>query len=684
MAQTIDLFKMKLRLQNFTYLFFLGMLYGTGVAVSSAQEITKEKFLWHDPNKIVTAEPCSECHQLEYGAWEKTKHFTSFKTLHRKELAESITRKMGFKLVKRKSLCLKCHYTGVIKNEQLRAISGISCESCHGAAKDWIDVHNNYGPGANYQTEAAEHKEQRILESKKNGMLRPSEVYGVVANCFQCHTVPHEKLVNVGGHSSGSRDFDLLDRIDEIRHNFLQAQFDPARSENAERSQERNRILYVVGKAVDLEYSIRGIAVSKETGGYGRAMNRRVRSAVSNLEAIQKRITIKEVQDMLSSLGDVSIGPNNESKLLIVAVKISKATKAFIVRNDGSELSVLDGVIAGTENLFAVKSIDTFTKPKSTTTPNQLSIAAKESKPAGETQAETKSKPLSVYAKKNYIRPRSKFKTILPGCNCHSDQVKWWETDRHFSSVEPFINKAEKNIQLATLYGISFSDMIGGNNLCMDCHGTVISDDPFGEVFDGVSCESCHGPAGEYEKPHQVEGRAYLEGAKVGMGQLEDVVIRAETCAQCHYITDPRLISAGHPTGTGRPIGKTFNLVERNQQIKHWKNPIVSAEELRVAYAETKRKRGATPEVEIVTRKPPTEIQEAGSTQTRISDRQKPTDIIPPKPPPIIINHRQLIEQKNIQIPPFPAINDSTSIEEILLILKKRIELLYEQIGRQQ
>lgn len=675
---------MKSRLQNFTYWVLLGIVSGSGFSTSSAQETTKEKFLWHDPKKIVTAKPCNECHQLEYGVWEKTKHSTSFKTLHRKELAERITKNMSFKFIKRESLCLKCHYTGVIKNEQLRAISGVSCESCHGAAKDWIDVHNNYGPGAKYNTESAEHEEQRILESKKNGMLRPSEVYGVVANCFQCHTVPHEKLVNVGGHTSGSRDFDLLDRIDEIRHNFLQAQFDPSRSENAERSQEQNRILYVVGKAVDLEYSIRGMAVSKETGGYVRAMNRRVRSVVNSLMAIQKRIAIKEVQDMLSLLGDVNIGPNNESALLDVAAKISKATKTFISRNDGNELTALDGVIAGTENLFVVETIDTLEKPESTTITDQVSIVDKKLKPAGEAQAETESNPPPVYAKKNYIRPRSKFKTIFPGCNCHSDQIKWWESDKHFNSAEPFFNKTQKNIQLARNYGLSVLDMTRGDNLCMDCHGTIITDQASEQVFDGVSCESCHGPASGYNKPHQEEGRAYLEGEKFGMVQLENVGIRAEACAQCHYITDPRLISAGHPTGTGRPKGKTFNLVEWNKKIIHWESPIVSVEELGTAYAETKRKRGAIPEVEIVSRRLPTESQEAGLSQTRVADRQKPTDVTPPIPPPVNINPGQLIEKKNIKLPPFPAINDSTSIEEILLILKKRIELLYEQIGRQQ
>ena len=59
---------------------------------------------------------------------------------------------------------------------------------------------------------------------------------------------------------------------------------------------------------------------------------------------------------MLSLLGDVNIGPNNESQLLNVAVKISEATKAFISRNDGSELFALDGIISGTEKIEELES----------------------------------------------------------------------------------------------------------------------------------------------------------------------------------------------------------------------------------------------------------------------------------------------------------------------------------------
>jgi hypothetical protein len=160
-----------------------------------------QKYIRYDPEKIVGAQPCGECHQSELRTWKETRHNTGFKTMHRKESAEKIAGAMGFHLIKRESLCLKCHYTAQVERDQLKAISGVSCESCHGAASDWIKIHNNYGgKESTYENETSEHKAQRIAQSKEAGMRRPSELYEVAANCYQCHLVPHEKLVNVGGH----------------------------------------------------------------------------------------------------------------------------------------------------------------------------------------------------------------------------------------------------------------------------------------------------------------------------------------------------------------------------------------------------------------------------------------------------------------------------------------------------
>ncbi|MDH3744669.1 MAG: cytochrome c family protein, partial [Acidobacteriota bacterium] len=171
----------------------------------------------------MTAEACGECHIAEFDVWKKTPHATGFKTLHRKEQAETIAKKMGFRLIKRDSLCFSCHYTPVVDDGRIRVVSGVSCESCHGAGADWIDVHNDYGAAGNYRNETAEARQKRIDRSRRAGMRRPSDLYPVVANCFSCHTVPSEKLVNIGGHTTGSGGFEFVEWSQErIRHNFLE------------------------------------------------------------------------------------------------------------------------------------------------------------------------------------------------------------------------------------------------------------------------------------------------------------------------------------------------------------------------------------------------------------------------------------------------------------------------------
>jgi hypothetical protein len=703
---TID--KTSLGLSLFILPYFLANLFCSSAANVFAQETYDPEYVWYDPEKIVTAEPCSECHKSEYQAWKKTKHATGFKTLHRKESAERIAKEMGFKLIKRESLCLKCHYLAGIKRNQLRAISGVSCESCHGAAKEWINVHNNYGKGFSYHTETPEHKAQRITESKAKGMFRPSEIYEVVTNCFQCHTVPHEKLVNVGGHPSGSSDFEVLQRVDEIRHNFLQAQFDPARTENAERAPERKRVMYVVGRAADLEYSIRGAAVAKASGGYMRAMQRRIRSAINKLKAITNRVNVPEVDQMLQIVGQVNVRPNNESSLVSAALKIGEVTKKFIKNHDGTQLASLDGLISGTKEPVAEVAPAATEESESVESPEsekQAVGASKVESPTIETrepetsetrkpaEAERPSKPnladvqkkkpdLPAYPKKKYIRPRSQRRTIGPSCDCHKEQNKWWETDRHFSSINPFVDRAQKNVQIARLYGLKVSEITKGNRLCMDCHGTVITGDESEDVFDGVSCESCHGPAGDYKKPHSADNppNGYSVGKDFGMALLENLDVRAEACAQCHYITDPKLISTGHPSGTN------FDFVQGNQKIRHWKQPIATSGALKSAFDKLKQRRGAIPQVARVLSTEPPPSSSKPPSQEIVVEQQ--TQVTPPKPPtvrPVNFRPQSLSpprSAKSTKLPPFPAINENTSVEEILLILKERLELLYEKTGK--
>ena len=72
-------------------------------------------------------------------------------------------------------------------------------------------VHGDYG-GKNVtrERETPEHKAERLATIKESGMIRPGDLYRLAANCYQCHIVPNERLVNVGTHQSGSDDFELV------------------------------------------------------------------------------------------------------------------------------------------------------------------------------------------------------------------------------------------------------------------------------------------------------------------------------------------------------------------------------------------------------------------------------------------------------------------------------------------
>ncbi|MGI9626045.1 MAG: cytochrome c family protein, partial [Longimicrobiales bacterium] len=129
---------------------FLGLSMGWYATAQERPNFEDSPFLRIDPDKIVLSDrdsrvPCGECHVDEFAVWEETPHATGFNTLHRTSSAADILESMNLQVTKRQeSLCLRCHYT---VDNSLRAIAGVSCESCHGAAADWVDQHNNWGPG---------------------------------------------------------------------------------------------------------------------------------------------------------------------------------------------------------------------------------------------------------------------------------------------------------------------------------------------------------------------------------------------------------------------------------------------------------------------------------------------------------------------------------------------------------
>lgn len=102
--------------------------------------------------------------------------------------------------------------------------------------------------------------------------------------------------------------------------------------------------------------------------------------------------------------------------------------------------------------------------------------------------------------------------------------------------------------------------------MCLGCHATAgASASGAVRLDDGVGCESCHGPAGGWIASHYAgvlnapsagaEMRAkHMSNLSAGLKKLEDPVVRAGVCADCHFgsakdgqFVNHRMMAAGHP-----------------------------------------------------------------------------------------------------------------------------------------
>jgi mono/diheme cytochrome c family protein len=265
------------------------------------------------------AKLCEECHEAEAKIWKKTKHFTSFRTVHRepKDDSKPSPKKIlkavgGQKRMKRNETCYLCHYTLEQKDAGAKpaAKSGTSCESCHGASSDWLALHDNYGGKTiKRDQEAAEHKAKRVADSTAAGLIWPSMQYEVAENCMTCHGLARPDLKAddlakmLGAGHPINPDFELVKYSQgSVRHRY----YPPDIKTNAEMSPQDLAQIYVVGQAAAL-VSATGAMSKSDEAKYKEAQNKRA----ENAKAILKNIP--EAAGLLAS-------PTREN-----ALKLSKA-----------------------------------------------------------------------------------------------------------------------------------------------------------------------------------------------------------------------------------------------------------------------------------------------------------------------------------------------------------------------
>ncbi len=296
-----------------------------------------------DPAKVQGSDSCARCHQQEVQQWRSTPHAQTFESLHRKPEAKEIANRLGLRSVKRNDTCTQCHYTSKQVGNRVRVVEGVSCESCHGAAQDWINLHADYGgAGVTKQTESPEHRLERHRQSIAAGMNNPANLYLIARQCLACHTSPNEQLVNVGGHNAGSQDFELVSWSQGmVRHNFQRT----GGVENAPSRLPRVRVMYLVGLLADLEASLRAVAKATDAGVYGQSSAARAARVKQRLWEAQRKLDHALLEEALKAVSAIRLTVNNSQALEQAADAVGDVAYRFAQEETGSGLSAIDALL---------------------------------------------------------------------------------------------------------------------------------------------------------------------------------------------------------------------------------------------------------------------------------------------------------------------------------------------------
>ena len=296
-----------------------------------------------DPAKTLGPNACAECHKQEAEAWKGTHHFKTFRDMPRRKEANEIAERMGVQRIRSEGLCLTCHFTVQEKESRKQPIAGISCESCHSAGEDWIKIHSQFsGKTEKTETKAEAAARWKLADSK--GMIRPSSLYRLAKNCYSCHVVPQEDLVNKGGHPAGSA-FELVSWSQgEVRHNTWHSKG----KENLTASAARRRMLYLVGLGVELETAIRAVGRATVRRRYAFEMAKRVDRARKQLAVAAKAApNVPEIAKLVEHAYSAGLKLNNERFLSAAADGVSKLLASITEKYDGSTMAGLDSLIPG-------------------------------------------------------------------------------------------------------------------------------------------------------------------------------------------------------------------------------------------------------------------------------------------------------------------------------------------------
>jgi len=311
----------------------------------------------------VVAADCKKCHPSEVATWMKTVHFQSpdlrlykFEG-NTKKYAEAMGMTNANLLAD--SMCADCHATKAVRDGEVKVISGVSCEKCHGAAggeNGWLNRHQSYHANKPIPRaqETAEHRAERLKFCDEAGMIRSENIYGISKSCFSCHIVGNEKLIAAGHKAASAFDF-VSWSSGEVKHNFFVDKTNNAEAPSLwmERTggkpENRKRMKLVIGTLVQLEFALRtragatNPAVIPQFGGIAAAAN----GKLAQINAFAPTAEIQAVTALITPLLGTLFVPQQTDKVTYsqAADKVAEQTKLFSKNHDGSKFAGLDAMI---------------------------------------------------------------------------------------------------------------------------------------------------------------------------------------------------------------------------------------------------------------------------------------------------------------------------------------------------
>ncbi len=146
-------------------------------------------------------------------------------------------------------------------------------------------------------------------------------------------------------------------------------------------------------------------------------------------------------------------------------------------------------------------------------------------------------------------------RTLPDGKIVRQDEILRWQEPSSAGGAHSralAVLRGTRGQQIA--YRLGFGDAASAP-ACLGCHAdNAAARGPVFQINDGVGCEACHGGSRGWIESHRVVGATHAGNVAHGMIALDNPMVRANNCLDCHYgsakpgqFVTHKMMAAGHP-----------------------------------------------------------------------------------------------------------------------------------------